>query len=174
MGVGYTNSGLNWNPNYLNQYAQQGQGQQPGGMDWMSMLGPATMNPYLAAGTAGLSALGGFVDTQGKKNARWQSGQVKDLYDKLRWGGDTKPYMSNNDILSQMANFKQSITPQTRDIRFGANSQTSGGEAERMISNSLAPILAGRQGQLQDMNTQMTFQADQAKLQAMLRLLGMM
>ena len=153
--------------------AQGGQGQGGGELlELLKQLGfSGGMNPWLMGGSMLAQGLGGLMDTQGKKDQRWKSGQVKDSYDQLRW--NNQPFKGAN-VNQQMGNFKQSLNLPQMMASASRYSGISSPESQTMYGGNLMRLLGGRMGQLQDQNTQYAFQDKWNRQNSMQNLLGMM
>jgi len=150
----------------------QSQDQGGGLLDLLKQLGfTGGMNPWLMGGSMLAQGLGGLIDTQQKKDQRWQSGQVRDMYDQLRW--NNQPFQGAN-IDRQMGNFQQSLNLPQMMANASRYSGISSPESQKLYGGNLMRLLSGRRGQLEDQNTQYQFQDKWNRQNMMSQLLGMM
>jgi len=151
-------------------------------INWMQLLQhmQGMSNPWLTAAGQAAPMLGGAIgalfDTQGNKEARWNFGQRKNLYDLFRWNkyGKTGPVIGNNQMNAFNANFLRSMAPIFAKMSGGASAMGASGspDIKRMLANAMIAPTAQFNLDLNKYNVGMTENRNRAWEQLMAGLVG--
>ena len=141
-------------------------------------MDPMTLMAIMQGTGQGMQAAGSHLaGGQERKKQRWQFGQMKDLYDMLRWQtyGKKGPVISPQMMKQMMSQYRQSMQPAFADISH-ATSRGGGGlsapQSQRLYAQQRMPLEGGFMQALMQQNIGMTQQRDQNLLRLMAGLAG--
>jgi hypothetical protein len=125
----------------------------------------------------GMQAAGGYLaGGEERKKQRWQFGQMKDLYDLLRWQtyGKQGPVISPQMMNQLVSQYRKSMQPAFADMSWGASrgAGLSSPQSHRLYAKQRMPLEGGFIQALMQQNIGMTQQRDQNLLRLMAGLAG--